>query len=226
VHFSESRLHPKRGSTMPVSSSVSSCPATGSTEGDIPIYRSGLPEAKKLSDLFSVVSDMQLVVNILNRLIAGEKDEVLLQSLFSAALITYRRCFTTGVRNGLKNSDTAGLSNNANGLHEFLRAQADKLIAHSVNPFEKAEVGIMVRDGKVVGSGRIYGKLVNLSEDQLKQWGRLTVEVFEAVLKPRIAAADAAFLTAAQKLPIHEITKMPVLSIKTAEANEADQRRP
>jgi hypothetical protein len=68
--------------------------------------------------------------------------------------------------------------------------------------------------------------LVNLSEEQLKQWGRLTVEVFETVLKPRITTAESALVAAAQQLPIAEITKMPLLAVKTADANEASQRRP
>ena len=193
---------------------------------DIPIHRSDLPEAKEMADLHAIAQDMQLVVNILNRLIAGEADQVLQRGLFSAALITYRRCFNTGVRNGLRQSDVQGLANNENDFHRYVWSQADKLAAHSVNPFEKAEAGVMVRDGEIVGAGTIMAVLINISVNELKQWGRLTVEIFETVLKPRIVAAHSALIEAARQLPIEEVVKMPLLSVTADPRANPAARRP
>jgi hypothetical protein len=75
---------------------------------------------------------------------------------FTAALITYRRCFTTGVPNSLADTDAETLASNSNGAHARIRRHANKLAAHSVNPFDLSKVGIMVRHGKdVVGLGSL-----------------------------------------------------------------------
>lgn len=195
---------------------------TTSGEGaEIPVYFSSLPEEKELSRLFSIRSDMQFVVDALNRLLAGESDNLVRQALFSAALMAYRRCFTTGVRNGLMHKDVEGLTNNAGDFHTYLRGMADKLIAHSVNPFEKVASGIMVKDGRMFGIQTLNIKLVAMPPDKLQQWGHLTVEVFESVLKPRLNEAHAAFMVAAQKLPVSEITMMPPLELSPFEPDAA-----
>ena len=191
---------------------------------DIPIYQSNLPEAKALADLYSLHDDMQFVVNTLNRLLE-ENDGFLLQTFLSSALIAYRRLFTSGVRNGLKNADVSGLTKNQGDLHNYLRAQANKLIAHSVNPFEATKAGILVKDGRVIGVAKIGARLINFSEGQLKQWGLLTIEIHETVLKPRIRFAELALAQAAASLPIAEVINMPTLGVRTAEASDVDKRR-
>ena len=103
---------------------------------DIPIHVSSLPEAKILSDLESVANDLRLVREIVQRLAGlinpAAKDEPVMKALFSAGLITYRRCFNTGIRNGLTRADIEAIPDKAIGLHEYLHVQANKLIAHSV----------------------------------------------------------------------------------------------
>lgn len=203
------------------------------TTPHMPIHESNLPEAKHLAELFSVMNDIQLVVDCLNWLIAeglkpdSEKNGLFLQAFFSTALITYRRAFASGVRvnGGLMNKDAEGLPNNTDGFHVYLIGQADKLIAHSVNPFEQVKAGIMLQNRKVVGSGRINIKLVNMDDDRLRKWGRLTVEVHENVLKPRIQAAEKALYEAALNLPIEEIMKMPLLEASPFHTDDDAQKR-
>lgn len=201
-------------------------PSAVAEGGEIPAYVSKLPEAKILSDLFSIRTDMQVVVDSLNRLLAGEKDNLLAQALFSTALITYRRCFTSGVRSGLTHQDVEGLQNNAGDFHAYLIGMASKLIAHSVNPFEKVASGIMVKDNQVYGIQSLNIRLANMPPDKLQQWGRLALEVFNVVHVPRLVAAQTALADAARKLPISEITSMPPLELSPFVPDvEANQRR-
>lgn len=112
---------------------------------EIPIHACSLPQCKILADLESVANDLRLVVDITQRLISGEKDTLLMRSLFCAGLITYRRCFNSGVRNSIRREDL-GISFQGKPIemHDYLMAQANKLIAHSVNPFEHTRVGVLV----------------------------------------------------------------------------------
>ena len=99
---------------------------------DIPIHASELPECKILADLESIANDLRVVVEITERLIGGEKDLTLVRAFFSAGLITYRRCFTSGIRNGLTREDISRFAGKALEMHDYLYAQANRLIAHSV----------------------------------------------------------------------------------------------
>lgn len=199
----------------------------GPNEGaDVPIYQTKLPEARHLEDLFGIYTDIVLVNESLQRLLDLQTPDNQKAALFSAALMAYRRCFNSGVRHHLKHEDAESLPDDVGGFHKFLLAQANKLIAHSVNPFEKTNVGFVVRDGKIIGVGRLTARLIAFDEAQTKQWGRLLTGLFEQVLKPRIAAAEAALLIAGRKLPIVDIQKMPRLQISTLIQNhEAHSRR-
>jgi hypothetical protein len=192
--------------------------------GDIPIHRTTLPEARTLNDLNSLNSDLQRVKSYLLLMLDPATNQDLVPAIFSADLIGYRRCFTSGLRWALSNADVEGSPHNAGWLHRELLAQADKLIAHSVNPFEETISGFMVREGKVVGTVVINNVMVNFHPDQTKLWGRLVEEIQTTILHPKMIVAEKALLGAGQKLPISEITKMPLLG-KDTTAARADQRR-
>lgn len=193
---------------------------------DIPIHKSTLPEAKLLCDLESISNDLLITEQMIRKLVLGLEDPVLIQSLFSAALIAYRRCFTTGVRTALTYNDIADSNNNAGWLHNHLKDQADKLIAHSVNPFEHTQAGFLVKDDKVIGVATLSAKLVNFDDVVLKQWGRLVVEIREAILRPKIDAAKMALVKAGERLPIREITKEPLLEKDPFSPKAGEKRSP
>jgi len=193
---------------------------------EIPIHKSTLAEAQRLSDLESLSHDLGVTAEMIRRLIEGQSDPILLQSLFSAALIGYRRCFTSGVRAALSSGDVASLSNNGGWLHDHVYSQANKLIAHSVNPFEHFQTGFLVQDGKIIGVATLGAKLVNFDVLVLKQWGRLVVEIIQTVLAPKIAEAKAALIDRGHQLPIEDIVEGEILQKDpfTPQANET--RRP
>jgi hypothetical protein len=191
---------------------------------DYPVYQcSYLPGAKNLADLQSIRADMQFVVDTLSKLLRAQDDQVLRCALFSAALITYRRCFTSGVRKGLKRAD---VPKEAVELHKYLMDQANKLIAHSVNPFEQMKAGVVVSDQQqVVGVAALRSQLMGFDEEHIKQWGSLVMLIGNAVLSPRIKAAQDALLSVAKATPIERITKAPILSITAAGPDEAGKQR-
>ena len=109
---------------------------------NIPVYEISGPAARELSDLSSILSDLQRTTTALNRLLGGSNDDVVSDALFTSSLIAYRRCFVSGVRGGLGRDHILAIGNNAEELHDYLINQANKLAAHSVNAFEETKVGV------------------------------------------------------------------------------------
>ncbi|MDE5444804.1 hypothetical protein GWG65_25820 [Bradyrhizobium sp. CSA207] len=173
---------------------------------EVPIHACSLPQFIALADLESVANDLRMVVDITRRLIAGEKDMLVMRSLFSSGLISYRRCFNSGVRNSVKRADLALFDGRVFEMHDYLINQANKLIAHSVNPFERTQAGVLVRDEKVIGISTLSAQLVLFDPSQMEQWHRLSGLMLERILLPRIEEARGAALKAAAQLPIQEIT--------------------
>jgi len=71
------------------------------------------------------------------------EDKVVEHSLWTTALITYVRCFTSGVRTRLDRS-IFGDDEEMLRKHDYYKDIRDKHLAHSVNPFEGAETAIAV----------------------------------------------------------------------------------
>src|SRR4051812_36912397 len=102
------------------------------------------PSAARLADLVSIHADLLFISGCCERLMAQlalpeeSRDFVLIQALWSAALVSYRRCFSDGKRGGLTNADVRalGLAGEPIEVHQFLHQLRNKHVAHSVNPFE------------------------------------------------------------------------------------------
>jgi hypothetical protein len=181
------------------------------------------PDATDLADLFSINQDLETVAGLLARLATVKNDTVTSSGLFVAALITYRRCFNTGVRVNLKRDDVVALPRNAIELHDYLVNLADKLAAHSVNAFEQTVVGIIVENDRVIGAHTFRQQLIGFVE--AVQWSDLVALVQRCMVAPRLKAAQHAVVAAAKARPIEEIMKAPDPRLVTPGANDAGKRR-
>jgi hypothetical protein len=80
---------------------------------ELPVVRVDFPEAKRLADLASNFQDLSFTIQTCQRLLdimKGEpKDAILMQNLWTAALISYVRCFATGKRFGLSSERSCGI---------------------------------------------------------------------------------------------------------------------
>jgi hypothetical protein len=116
------------------------------------IARVDFEEARQLADATSVLQDLTFVVNVLERLEAllaegNEADAVLVQACWTSALVAYIRCFSTGKRTGLTEAVFEGVRGrdaDAVEVHRHFKDLRDKHVAHSVNPFEQVEVGLVL----------------------------------------------------------------------------------
>jgi hypothetical protein len=105
--------------------------------------------AQILADQAVIVQDLQFVIECCKRLLAEldkpeeQRDAVVPQALWSAALVAYARCFTEGKRFGLAAEDirTLPLQGEVMKYHKWVIGERSKLTAHPANPFDAAKVG-------------------------------------------------------------------------------------
>jgi hypothetical protein len=103
-----------------------------------------------LADLASISQDLTFTIACLKRLRPllkdDDKNHVLQQSLWTAALISYIRCFSSGKRFGLHEDIFVNKNLNGDpvGCHRYYKSLRDRHIAHSVNPFEQIAVDLQL----------------------------------------------------------------------------------
>ena len=108
-----------------------------------------LPSAQVLADQASIVSDLQFVVECCKGLLGEldkpeeERDSVVPQALWSAALASYSRCFSKGKRFGLGVDDITSLplEGEVMTFHKWAIGQRTMLTTHPTDPFDAAKVG-------------------------------------------------------------------------------------
>ena len=121
------------------------------SDDSLPVVPLDGPAAQRLADLVSIGRDLQFVQNACHRMTGllaveddAEKDSVLMEALWTSALVVYARCFATGKRFGLTTADIAALPGEPVAAHDYLLGMRNKHIAHSVNPFEQVRVGAVL----------------------------------------------------------------------------------
>lgn len=151
-------------------------------------------EAEILADLTLIFQDLAFVVDVLKRLKQllqkNSKDRILIESLWTTALISYIRCFSTGKRFGLsenifKNKELKG---DPVGCHRYYKNLRNRHIAHSVNPFEQVMVDIELSPPnsskqEVLGVAVLSQKLIYTDIEGVETLLRLTLIAKEEVRK-------------------------------------------
>ncbi len=148
------------------------------------------PEAKRLADLASILRDLQVTVETCKRvvdLLESEKpDSIVIEGLWSAALVRYMRCFVFGKRYGLTEEVFEGLKGDPIGAHRWYKNMRDKHIAHSVNPYEQVRVGIVLspeesKEQRVLGVSTLAGSYIHPDKKGVEQLGMLATMLIKTV---------------------------------------------
>ena len=111
-----------------------------------------LPSAQVLADQIATIQDLQFVMECCKRLLTelvtpeDERDPVVPQALWSAALTAYGRCFSKGTKFGLTADDVRSLPLEGQVLkfHTWIVDERNKLARHAADPFELAKVGTVL----------------------------------------------------------------------------------
>jgi len=173
------------------------------------------PEAEALSDLTLIALDLLAVMHISDRLIEELKKKqqgnILPEALWAALVIKYVRCFGWGVRSGLNESVFDGLESNVVEAYRHFKLMRDRHIAHSVNPFEEASVGVLLSLDRtsVQGIGVASRKLISSSVSGVESLKQLASIAHDVVCK-RAKRAQNELLEWAKKQPIGTFKVGPV----------------
>ena len=186
-------------------------------------------EARDLADLFSIALDLKFTIDALLKLesIIG-KDKLLMRVLWSSALISYRRCFNSGKRFGLSGKVFKNLKGEPIKAHKYYIAQANKHIAHSVNPFEQITIDLQLSNPKeskkIVGVSKLSAALICTSEEGIKVFKGLTIHAYKYTIK-EAKKYEKKVLIIAAKLPIDNLYKKSRSRVIIPEPEEAGNAR-
>lgn len=131
---------------------------TAPSETPRTVRRVGSPAAAALADLAAIFDDLQTVLLCCERLVTAlnvpEPDPVVVESLWTTALLSYTRCFAPGGRGmGLTEADVEGLELEGEVLawHRMVRRLKKHYADPATNPRETFSVGVAVSDGTPQG---------------------------------------------------------------------------
>lgn len=188
--------------------------------------------AAELADLWSCLSDLdmaQAALDRLRRLRNMDSDLALETSLYCAAGIFYRRCFTSGVRKGLGGDPTSELDEETLADHDLFLAVANKHLAHSVNSFEQAKVLLVLErsEGKpvrVVGVAPGMSRLSSHNPKQLERFSRL-ISIIRSNLDKRLQTLLHQVATEAAQVPAEDLIALPAVEFSMIDDSRANKRR-
>lgn len=189
-------------------------------------------EAKRLADISSVLRDLddaEILLNNLKKLLSQRKgDRLLIQSMWSSALIFYVRCFAKGKRYGLT-SDIYQESKEALKLHDFFKNLRDKHVAHSVNPFEQVTTTLLLSDPRsskkeVKGLYVWHNWLGCVSIKQLNDFLKL-IHIAKTKVALKHKEYQSKVLEKAEQIPIDELYSKVTAIFEPPELNDAGKPR-
>jgi hypothetical protein len=139
------------------------------------------------------------------------QDSLLIESLWTAALIRYARCFASGKRFGLSEFIFDGLKGEPHKVHKMYIDLRNKHIAHSVNPFEQMEVGLMLspqnsHEKKIIGVATLAMRYISPDIEGVHQLGLLAKVLLQEVCELS-KYYEKKVLEKGHSIPINELYK-------------------
>ncbi|EIE97352.1 hypothetical protein [Saccharomonospora glauca] len=202
-----------------------------------PVVQLDLASAKTLADQVSIIQDLRSVSEYCDRLFEilrepeDRQDSVAMQAYWTAALVSYWRCFNTGKRFGLTEEDVKALPYKGEVVeyHRWLGDMRNKNVAHSVNPFEMVKVGaVLSPDGvnprEVQGTGVFSARYVSVDEGGVQQLASLARGLAELVSK-RAETQQEVVLEEARKMEFDRLRRMPQLGGTIPSSEDAARAR-
>jgi hypothetical protein len=209
------------------------------TEPPPSLRRFESPAASGMAVLCATFEDLQTVLRCCELLVGflappeGEEaahdatDPVVVEALWTAALLSYARCFVggTGEQDGgatapLTEDDVAATHPGAEVLewHRVILRLRDHYADRAVNPRERFSVGVAQgADGAATGVAVTSIRQPLVDELTVRQLGGIVYALSE-VVDTRIAAGQAELFTEVQDVSPADLAKLTVLDLAAADA--------
>lgn len=192
-----------------------------------------LPSARILADQASIIQDLQFVMDCCKRLLAElarpeeDRDAVVPQALWSAALLAYARCFETGRPSGLATADIESLPLHGAVLkfHTWVIDERDKLATYPADPFAAAKVGAALsplrhKQRRVEGIAIFSTSHVLIDAIGVRQLGGLASELAKQTAEQATKQQDAV-LAEAKRQDLDSLYSLPPLRMRPPPADPA-----
>ena len=192
-----------------------------------------LPSARILADQASIIQDLQFVMDCCKRLLAElarpeeDRDGVVPQALWSAALLAYARCFETGRPSGLATADIESLPLHGAVLkfHTWVIEERDKLATYPADPFAAAKVGAALsplrhKQRRVEGIAIFSTSHVLIDAIGVRQLGGLASELAKQTAEQATKQQDAV-LAEAKRQDLDSLYSLPPLRMRPPPADPA-----
>jgi hypothetical protein len=193
-----------------------------------------VPSAQILADQASIIRDLQFVMECCKRLLTElakpeeDRDSVVPQALWSAALVAYARCFGKGKRFGLAAEDVRALPLQGEVMkyHRWVIEERNKLTVHPANPFEATKVGAALSlpgqpERRVEGIAILSTSHVLVDDTGVRQLGGLASELAKQTAD-KAQEQQESVLTDAQQLNIESLYTLPQLRMRAPTAGGAE----
>jgi hypothetical protein len=150
------------------------------------------------------------------------------QALFTAAVVTYSRASNSGKRQNYRVTESMVLEvggDQALALHKYLKSLRDKHIAHSINPFEKVDFGVIIGpDRAVVGTLVTHIAITGWEVNDLRRF-QAHVDALRKRVDAELDELQDTALAAARSTSIDEMEGQPRLNFVPHPPEDVDQPR-
>lgn len=180
------------------------------------------PAGHALADLASILDDLRSVLHCCERLVtelarpSQEIDDVVVEAVWTTALLSYARCFDGGRRGmGLTEEDVAGTSLQGEVVqwHQVLLRLRERYADPAANPREQFSVGATQgSDGRATGIALTSSGGPTLDDVTVRQTGALAYELSRLV-DGRITEHQARVLEAVNDMSKDDLDRLPLIEV-------------
>ncbi|HEY0454609.1 hypothetical protein [Actinophytocola sp.] len=184
------------------------------------------PAAQSLAELAAVLDDLQFVLGCSERLLqelarGDERDIVVVEALWAAALNAYARCFRPGENKpGLTVDDLTetGLQGDVVPWHEMLGKLRHFFVTETANPREEFSAGVSLSpEGAATGIVVTSAPRPQVDEATVRQTGQLAFELGQLV-DGRMRDAQKVVFAEVADMPAARLNRLTPLAVDLSAA--------
>jgi hypothetical protein len=180
------------------------------------------PGAAVLADLIATFEELQTVLRCCERLVSAvatgdsEPDDVLVEGVWTVALLSYARCFSAGATGTALTEDdlsAAKLPNEALDWHRVLLQLREHYADPTTNPREQFSIGVAQdSDGAAGGVAVTSGRQPLVDDVTVRQTGAIAFAL-SALVDERITAQQASVFAEVKDTPKSVLDKLARLEV-------------
>lgn len=180
------------------------------------------PAASALTDLAGMFEDMQTVLRCCERLVSelsnteGEPDDLIVETLWTTALLCYGRCFMPGQRGmALTEDDVKAIELQGDVLewHQVLHRLREHYADTAANPRERFSVGVSQDpDGRANGIAITSARQPPVDDRTVRQTGAIAFEL-SRMIDQRIAEHQETVFGTAKAMSKADLDRLPLIEV-------------